>query len=107
MAIKYSWSFPSFECAPSLDGLTDVVKTIHWRYSGVDGVYQNDLYGSVGLDEPQANNFTPFEELSQNTVVSWVLEKAQYSLTEMKSIISTNINNQKNPPIVTKTAPWA
>ena len=31
----YTWSFPQFDTAPSEDGLTNVVKTIHWRLDAV------------------------------------------------------------------------
>lgn len=36
MAITYTWQFPQFEVAPSLDGESDVVFTVHWRCNGVD-----------------------------------------------------------------------
>ena len=31
MANAYTWDFPTVDTAPSEDGLSDVIKTIHWR----------------------------------------------------------------------------
>ena len=55
----FTWSFPQFDVAKAEDGLTDVVKTIHWRYDAVDGDYSASttfitflnpgIYGSLVL----------------------------------------------------------
>ena len=39
--ITYEWSFPNFECDSE-----NVVKTIDWRYTAVDGEYSASMYGS-------------------------------------------------------------
>ena len=41
MEITYEWSFPNFETNSE-----NVVKTIHWRYTAVDGEYSANVYGS-------------------------------------------------------------
>jgi hypothetical protein len=35
MANTYTWDFPALDTAPSEDGLSDVIKTIHWRITAV------------------------------------------------------------------------
>ena len=35
MANTYTWDFPTLDTAPSEDGLSDVIKTIHWRITAV------------------------------------------------------------------------
>jgi len=38
-------------------GLSNVIETIHWRYQATDGENTADVYGSVGLDAPEAGSF--------------------------------------------------
>jgi hypothetical protein len=46
MAITYEWSFPNFETNSE-----NVVKTIHWRYTAVDGEHSASMYGSCAGSE--------------------------------------------------------
>ena len=43
MATTYEWSFPNFETDAD-----NKVKTIHWRYTAVDGDNSASMYGSDG-----------------------------------------------------------
>ena len=46
MAITYEWSFPNFETDSE-----NVVKTIHWRYTAVDGEHSASMYGSAQVQK--------------------------------------------------------
>jgi len=37
MANTYTWVIDALDCAPSAEGQTNVVNTIHWRVNGTDG----------------------------------------------------------------------
>ncbi|CAB4162832.1 hypothetical protein UFOVP787_137 [uncultured Caudovirales phage] len=106
MSITYNWNFGPLECIPSLDGLTDVVKIVHWRYIGTDGTYSENRYGSVGLDTPSSDNFISFNDLTETEIIEWITPKLHVSVEEMQQNIETSINNQKNPPIINKSPPW-
>jgi hypothetical protein len=41
MANTYTWDFPTLDTAPSEDGLSDVIKTIHWRITAVSDSEQD------------------------------------------------------------------
>lgn len=91
MAITYEWSFPNFECDNS-----NKVKTIHWRYTAVDGEYSASMYGSCagskGMD---------FDAMTKDHAIMCV--KENQSETDMKANLASQIEAQKNPATVSKT----
>ena len=110
MAITYTWEFNPLECIPSANGLTNVVKTVHWRYNGTDGTNIGTLYGTVGLASPDPNTYIQYANLTMNTVTEWVLSVLAQSNTTVESLqnnINTQIANIINPPIVPNAPPWA
>jgi hypothetical protein len=104
MAITYTWSFPQFDVAKAEDGLTDVVKTIHWRYDAVDGNYTASSFGAVGLETPDAQRFIPFASLTEVWAVDAV--SASVDVPVMQAALTVNIANQIDPPIVPMTPPF-
>ena len=101
---NYTWTISSMETAPSEDGLTDVVKTIHWRYKGVDGDYQAEVYSSYSCPSPSSTDFTAYEDLTEADVIGWL--EAGIDVDSMKASIDSQIEGLKNPPIVTLPLPW-
>lgn len=104
MAATFSWTFPQFDVAKSEDGLTDVVKIIHWRYDAVDGEYNAGAYGTVALGEPNPTDFIPFSQLTE----AWTIDavSASVDVPELQGALSKQIADQKNPPIVPMAAPF-
>lgn len=101
---NYTWTISSMETAPSEDGLTDVVKTIHWRYKGVDGDYQAEVYSSFACPSPSSTDFTAYEDLTEADVIGWL--EAGIDVDAMNTNIDSQIENLKNPPIVSLPLPW-
>ncbi|MBB99200.1 MAG: hypothetical protein CML67_06645 [Rhodobacteraceae bacterium] len=104
--ITYTWSFPTLETKPSVEGLTDVVHVVHWRLRGedADGVSFED-YGTVTMDPPDPENFTPFQDLTEADVLAWIA--GEIDVDERKALVAAQIERKKNPPVVAKAAPWA
>jgi hypothetical protein len=100
----FTWSFPQFDVVPSEDGLTDVVKTIHWRYDAVDGEYAAGAYGTVGLGEPNPTDFIPYDQLTEAWAINAV--SASINVPEMQAALEKQIADEKNPPIVPMAPPW-
>ena len=108
MAITYTWAFGPLEVAPTEDGLTNVVKTVHWRLTGVDGNFSDTVYGSEAMDTPTPQNFIDFENITESDVTEWIEAKmGTERLDSLKSSIASSINLQKNPVKVTLAPPWA
>jgi hypothetical protein len=71
--ITFNWTISAVDRTLSLDGLTNVIKTVHWRYRATDenGV-STETYGATLIGEPNPNEFTPFKEVNESDVIIWL-----------------------------------
>lgn len=101
------WTITQLDCYPDHDGEVDVVVIPHWTaYDTQDG-FTGSMYGTVALTLDPAAPFIPYDQLTEAQVVSWVQEAlGAERLGEIAASIKTQIDNQKNPPIVTPPLPW-
>ena len=69
----FNWTISAVERELNLDGLTDVIKTVHWRYRGTDanGVTA-ETYGATTIGNPNPQDFTPFDEVTAADVSVWL-----------------------------------
>ena len=93
------------DTAPSEDGLTDVVKTVHWRYEGKDGEYTAEVYGAMACATPSETDFTAYKDLTYEQVCTWL--EAGLNVEAMNENLATQIENLKNPPIVNLPLPFS
>lgn len=108
MTTTYNWTIQAMDCVPQEDGKTDVVVTAHWNVSATDGTYTSSAYGTQSFTYDKAKSFTPFADLTQEQVVSWVQESMGVdAVTALQENLDIQIANQVNPPIVTPPLPWA
>jgi hypothetical protein len=105
MAIETKWLISQMDTAPSEDGLTDVVKTVHWRYEGKDGEYTAEVYGAMGCATPSETDFTAYEDLTYEQVCTWL--ESGLNVEAMDLNLATQIENLKNPPIVNLPLPFS
>jgi hypothetical protein len=94
--IEYTWSFPNFETDSE-----NVVKTIHWRYTAVDGEHSASMYGSCA-----GSDGMNFDAMTKEHCVSCVLENQDQTEEEMQSNLSAQIEEQKAPVLTSKTKEW-
>ena len=116
MANTYTWDFPTLDTAPSEDGLSDVIKTIHWRFTAVSDSEQNaegdylstSAYGSAGAGEVDPDNFVAFNSVTKDWCKAKVLASLGQTEAELQANLDTQIEELANPPIVHKTpASWS
>jgi hypothetical protein len=104
----FKWVVSQMDTAPSEDGLTDVVKVVHWRYQAeqVDGdkTYNAEVYGAMACATPSDTDFTAYDDLTYDKVCEWLV--AGNDVDAMELNLDTQIENQKNPPIINKPLPW-
>ena len=104
MALETKWVIAQLDTAPSEDGLTDVVKTVHYRYQGQDAEYFAEVYGTMGCATPSDTDFTAYEDLTYEQVCAWL--EAGLNVEAMDLNLATQIENLKNPPIVNLPLPF-
>ena len=91
--ITYEWSFPNFEVDSE-----NKVKTIHWRYTAVDGENSASMYGSCAGSEGM-----DFDTITEENSINCVLQNQEQTEEEMQSNLSAQIEAQKNPTVISKT----
>ena len=94
MAITYEWKF-NFDVDNSNN-----VKTIHWRYNGVDGEHSATMYGSCGGSEGM-----DFDAMTKENAIACVVENNS-SEVDMQDNLANQIFRKKNPETITKTKEW-
>ena len=109
MAITYELLIKNMDAAPTEGDLEDVVKIIHWMYIGKETVddydYFGDAMGAVEMNAPSSDSFTSFADLTEEQVKGWV--QSQIDEVAIKADINSQIESQKNPPVVIKKNPWS
>jgi len=108
MTTTYEWVVSQMDTAPSLDGLTDVVVTVHWRRNAIavdgDKTYFSDVYGSMGCQTPSGTDFTAYPDLTFEQVCGWL--DAGNDVEALNANLDAQIENQINPPIIVLPNPW-
>jgi hypothetical protein len=115
MANTYTWDFPTLDTAPSEDGLSDVIKTIHWRITAVsdsetdaDGnAISASMYGTASAGEVDADNFVAFDSVTKDWCKTKVLDSLSQTEAEVQATLDSKIDSLANPPMVQKVpAGW-
>lgn len=101
---EYKWIINAMDTAPSEDGLTDVVKSVHWQFQAIDGEYIADEYGIMVCATPSETDFTAYADLTNEQVIGWLV--AALPADQIKETVDAKIETQKNPPIVNLPLPW-
>jgi hypothetical protein len=73
--MTYNWIISDLVAKIQDGDLEKVIETVHYRYQATDGEHTADVYGSVGLEAPDAESFKPFEEVTEADVIAWLESK--------------------------------
>ena len=115
MAINYTWNCKTVD-VQTIDGNEDTVFNVHWRLTGIDDTNtvsdrfdgtvnaSYNIYGTQILHTSDLSNFTAFADLTNEQITGWV-ESAmgEDKVTELKTIISNQIDELVTPTQETKT----
>ncbi len=103
-----TWNVVQMDAYPKKDGKQDVVFTVHWNLNGVDGDYNGYVYGSVGVTLDKEAPYTPYAELTQDQVIGWVKSAlGDEQVSQYEASVQAQIDQQKNPTVVTPPLPWS
>jgi len=108
MANTYTWVIDALDCAPSAEGQTNVVNTIHWRVNGTDGTHNATVYGTQGVAYTAGSPSTAFNSLTEAEVIGW-LQSAMGAekVVELEANLDAQIVALVTPAVVTPALPWA
>ena len=96
----FNWTISATERAVSLDGLSDVIQTVHWRYRGTDqnGVTA-ETYGATAVGAPNPQDFTPYDGITASDVEGWL--EVLLDVPAMQTNLEAQIALLINPTTIT------
>ena len=100
----YNWNITQLNCKPTEGNYTDVVVTAHWNCTSTEDTYTGYVYGTCSFTAPEGT-FTPYADLTLDQVLGWCWANGvDKDATEAN--VQKQIDDQKNPPIITPALPW-
>ena len=102
--ITINWIIERLLVKPTEGDKTDVVITADWRCNGSQDQYSGTCYGSCSF-APPSENFTPYPDLTEQQVLGWCFSNG-VDQTAVEANVSTQINDQINPPVIAPPLPW-
>jgi kynureninase len=106
--MAFNWVISQLDSIPSIDGMDKVISVIHYR---AQKLYEEDVihftadtYGALAVQAPHEASFTPYDEVTQAMVESWLNELLDTESIEAN--LDAQIQNFLNPPIVAYPLPW-
>jgi hypothetical protein len=101
---NYTWIISAMECVKKENDLNDVVITIHWRYNAEKEGFNAETYGATSMPLPTGEEFTPYEELTKDQVVGWLV--SELDVDAMNKNLNAQIELLINPINVTLQPPF-
>lgn len=90
----------------SANGLDNIIRNVGWKLVGVDGGHTASLPGGTALDEPDANNFKPFNAVTEADVLAWL--EGSPRIQQTKIMLQSMLNQRKTEPVIVDAPlPWA
>jgi hypothetical protein len=106
MANTYTWNFAQLDTAPTEGSLSDVVKSIHWRITGVSDTRTPnnvaEVYGQANIGAADADSFTAFNSLTEAWCKTQVLAALDKTEAEVKRDIDIQLAELDTPTSVGK-----
>jgi hypothetical protein len=106
MTTEITWRVSQLDCLHESPEGVDYVVTAHWQCSGVDGEYSGSVYSTCSFPVIQGQIFTPFVDLTKEQVLGWIWANG-VDKDSAEAAVEQQIENQKNPPIVSPPLPWS
>ena len=100
----HTWKVVSLDAQPSHDGHNNVINTVHWTLTGVDGEHTASSYGSVGVTYDADSPFTEYDNLTEADVLAWVW--GSVDKTEQEANVEKQLAELANPSKVTLSPAW-
>jgi hypothetical protein len=109
MSTEYTLSITSLECYPTLEQWENVVFLVNWNYKAVftstqEETYESFLSGRTNVNTNNIDSFTPFNELTESLVLSWITPDIDFA--SLQQTLTLKINELIKPDIVTLSPPW-
>mgnify|MGYP000135376958 CR=1 FL=1 len=108
---NYNWNCKTVDCYPEQNNEADVVYNVHWIVTGTSdqvdsqgNPYSATNIGTQTLNTSDITNFIPFEQLTNDEVVSWTKSAmGEDKVAGIETSIQNQIDSLITPTSVTLT----
>ena len=109
--VTYNWNCRTVDAYIEKDEEADVVYNVHWIVTGTsdeldpqDYPYSATSIGTQTLDISEITNFIPFDEVTNEEVVSWTQDAmGEEQVTGIETAIASQIESKIHPTTITLT----
>lgn len=105
--MEFSYAVPNVWVYFSHGGQTDVVYHASLKVTGEKAGRSFTASEGFDLDVSELGSFSPYEELTQSTIVSWIEAQHADRLAEIRGHIEASINESIFPTREMRTLPAA
>jgi hypothetical protein len=102
--IQYHRDILSIYVKPEKNTLNNVVTRVTWRWTVRDESDFADLYKDTFFASVNPNNFTEYQDLTDEIVFSWI--DSVEDIESIKEQLDQNLIAKKTPEMVEKKIPW-
>lgn len=111
MAIEFTWHVRDLERVPEMNGMSDVIRKVHFEIIATDPEYPDDTgrsYGDCTIGEPDPATFKEFEVLDeQDDVLKWAKAMTDVDAEKLEAAARRDLERKINPPtIMGRPAAW-
>ncbi len=111
MATTYNWNCKTVDAYPQDGDYADLVYNVHWIVTGISSeldpqgaAYNATNIGTQTLDTSEVTDFIPFEDLTNEQVVTWTKgAMGEEQVASIEASIQSQIDSLITPTTVTLT----
>lgn len=98
--MNLTWKIINLECIPNKGGLENIVTNINFEctgeYTDNGTTYVAVIEGNIGLGDVDVNNFTPFNNITKEQVMTWIENTRNYVATihQLENLIKDQQKSQ-------------
>lgn len=101
MKNTYTWNINQLTAKIHEDGLDNVIYLIAYSYFATDSTVEPKIMvstnGSCSVQYNEGDPFIPYDELTKDIVVGWLLKSDQINVEGMQEYLDSQIEIIKNP----------
>ena len=108
MENTYTWKILNLETIPSINGLENAVSVIRWLITATDATNSTTVEGTVELENPSAEGFIAYNNLTKDQVLVWTKATLGDELvTKYYEYLDQQLVKLAKPTPVPAELPWA
>jgi hypothetical protein len=94
--IKFEFEIVNLKCIIADSGFENIISEVNWKYKALDeSKLIIEMFGSENLGNPNYDNFTPFDVLTNEIVIGWLVNILLPLKVNLKVYLELNRCNRK------------